>query len=150
LARGRDEIRLTYTSPAPGYISAAINYDPGWTATLNGARVQPLQANFNDLLVPVPAAGRGELVLRYQSVSGDVFFYSRYLLVILGVSGALALAWGTRLGAGAYSARGTTGLTNAGEARRPGSRRSALGALSARHSAAVRSAGATASGNDAE
>jgi hypothetical protein len=130
LARGRDEIRLTYTSPGPGYINAAINYAPAWTATVNGARVEPLQANFNGLLVPVPASGRGELVLRYQSPSDDVFFYSRYVLVILGLSTALAVAWSSRRGAGAT--------------------RSALAARPARHSATAPLVGATASANDAD
>jgi hypothetical protein len=130
LARGRDQIRLTYTSAGPGYINAAINYAPAWTATVNGARVQPLQANFNDLLVPVPASDRAELVLRYQSLSDDVFFYSRYLLVILGLGAALALAWSSRRPAEA--------------------RRFALPARPAHHSVAASLAGATASGTDAD
>jgi hypothetical protein len=150
LARGRDAIRLTYTSPAPGYINAAINYAPGWIATVSGARVQPLQANFNDLLVPVPAADRGELVLAYRSASDDIFFYSRYLLVILGLSGALGLAWGTRPGAEGDSARGRTGLAHAGKARRLGPRQSALAVLPAGRSAAGSSAGARADGPDAD
>jgi hypothetical protein len=130
LARGRDEIRLTYTSPGPGYINAAINYAPAWTATVNGSRVQPLRANFNDLLVPVPAAAGGQLVLRYRSLADDVFFYSRYLLVILGLSTALAVAWSSYRGAGAT--------------------RFALAARPPRHSATAPLVGATASVNDAE
>jgi hypothetical protein len=139
LARGRDEIRLTYSSSAPAYIAAAINYDPGWTATRNGARLPVFQANFNDLLVQVPAADRGELVLAYHSLADDFFFYSRYLEVVLGLGAAIALTWATRHGAQGNPARARVG--HAGEARRVEPTPSARAVLRSARSAAGPSVG---------
>jgi hypothetical protein len=91
MERLRDMVRLRYASATPAYLNVAINYDPAWTVTINGNPVRPLLANFNDLLVPVPA-GQGEIVLRYRSAASDFFFYSRYLLVAAGASLAIGLA----------------------------------------------------------
>ena len=93
MARQRDVVRLSYTSTTPAYLNVAMNYDPGWTVTVGGKQVQPLLGNFNDLLVPVPA-GQGDIILSYRSLSSDFFFYSRYLLVVAGVSLAIGLAVG--------------------------------------------------------
>jgi hypothetical protein len=95
LWRGRDVIRLGYTSMAPAYLNAAINHDPHWTATVNGAPVQVLDANFNGLLVPLPP-GEGEIVLRYTSPAADFFFYSRYALAAVGVVVVLFMVAGLR------------------------------------------------------
>jgi hypothetical protein len=92
--RGRDVVRLTYTSRSPVYLNAAINYDPSWNASVNGHAIQPILGNFNDLLVPLPAAPQGgTVVLTYRSVSSDFFFLSRYAMILLGVGVLLVLAW---------------------------------------------------------
>jgi hypothetical protein len=94
LDRSRDMVRLTYTSTAVALLNAAINYDPSWTARVDGHAVQPVRGNFNDLLVPLPPApAGGEVVLTYHSASSDFVFYSRYLFIVAGVAGMLALAW---------------------------------------------------------
>ena len=98
LARSRDHIRLNYTGSAPAYLNAAINSDPGWTVTVNGKPVQPVQSNFNDMLVPLPAGG-GEVDFSYHSLKQDLFFDSRYLFVLAGLMTMGLLTWGVLAGA---------------------------------------------------
>jgi hypothetical protein len=93
LDRSRDQARLTYTSSGPSYLNAAINYKPEWTATVNGQPVPVLDSELGALMVPLPPGG-GDIVLSYRSREMDFFFYSRYVLAVIGVAAAFAIIVG--------------------------------------------------------
>jgi hypothetical protein len=98
LARLRDRVRLTYEGNAPAYLNVAIDDDPNWHVTVNGQAVQPVRANFNGMLVPLPAGG-GEVEFSYHSATEDLFFYSRYLFLVAGLATIALLTWGVLTGA---------------------------------------------------
>ncbi len=58
-------IRLRVSRKVPGYLVAANAYDPGWKATLDGAEVPVLRANYAFQAVEIPP-GTWEVELRYR------------------------------------------------------------------------------------
>jgi hypothetical protein len=93
LSRAKDSIHLTYASSTPTYLNAAINHAPGWTAAVNGQRVQILDTEYGGLLIPLPPGG-GDIQLEYRPPEMDFFFYSRYVLAVLGVAAVVAIVSG--------------------------------------------------------
>jgi hypothetical protein len=117
LARLRDRVRLTYAGSAPAYLNAAIDDDPNWHVTVNGQAVRPVRANFNGMLVPLPAGG-GEVEFSYHSPTEDLFFYSRYLFLVAGLATMALLTWGVLIGAPWIVPSETCDGTPQGEIRR--------------------------------
>ncbi len=60
----RNSATVVVDAPRPGLLYAAESYFPGWTATVNGAPVDILPANYAFRAVAVPA-GRSQVVFRY-------------------------------------------------------------------------------------
>jgi uncharacterized membrane protein YfhO len=63
-----DRIELRVNAAAAALLTAAEGYDPGWTASLDGAPAPVFPANVAFLAVPVPA-GEHRLVLAYRPAS---------------------------------------------------------------------------------
>lgn len=92
-----DEILLHSNSGEPGFVHVLEAYDPGWTATLDGAGVPVLPANGFEIAVPVPA-GRHTVRLRYATpgweMGASLSLLSLVALVVLiGSSGVPARAF---------------------------------------------------------
>jgi len=64
-------IRMRVSRTVPGYLVAANAYDPGWKATLSGADVPLMRANYAFQAVEIPP-GTWELELRYWPDSLDL------------------------------------------------------------------------------
>ena len=84
VAWGRNAVRLSYTADKPVLLNAAITCTPDWRASVNGTAVPVICANFDGLLVPLPA-GAGTLELSYRDRASDFVFATRYLLLVLGL-----------------------------------------------------------------
>ena len=91
LDEGRDSFTLTYTADRPVILNAAVNFEPAWQARVNGVSVPVVKGNFNGLALSLPA-GSGTVSLEYHSPQSDFFFYSRYVLTIVGVIAAVWMA----------------------------------------------------------
>ena len=66
-----DRVRLEVELSSPGYAVLVDSYDPGWRATVDGARADVLRANVAFRAVPVPA-GRHVVELRYRPPSVSI------------------------------------------------------------------------------
>ena len=85
--RGGDYIEASYRAPEPQVFSIAVNFDKRWRVVLGEQELAPMPANFGGMAVPIPA-GEGTLRFEYGSTRSDLFFLSRYLLLLLGIGGA--------------------------------------------------------------
>jgi len=61
-----DEIRVEGIAPQPGFIRVLESYDPGWSATLDGAPAPVMPANGFTMAIAV-TEGRHGVALRYQT-----------------------------------------------------------------------------------
>ncbi|UCE84840.1 MAG: YfhO family protein [Deltaproteobacteria bacterium] len=59
------DVRIDARAPEGGYLVFSESYASGWTATLDGAAVRPLRADYNLLAVPL-WPGRHDVRLRYR------------------------------------------------------------------------------------
>lgn len=63
-----DEVRLSASSPRPGFLLLLDTYFPGWKATVNGQPIAILRADYNFRAVRLPA-GRSEVRFFYAPAS---------------------------------------------------------------------------------
>lgn len=66
LERSPNRIGLEVESTGPALLVLSENWFPGWKATVNGAEVEVLRADYNLRAVPI-GAGSQEVIFRYQS-----------------------------------------------------------------------------------
>jgi hypothetical protein len=64
---GPDRLVLRVTTEAPGLLVVADTWMPGWTAVDNGRPAPILRGNHAQRVIPLPAPGRHEIVLRYEA-----------------------------------------------------------------------------------
>jgi hypothetical protein len=83
-ARGTNGATITAEVTEPSWLVVPIAYDAGWSATIDGSRVEIVAANLAQLAVRLPA-GRSEVELRFRP---------RGLELGLGISAAAALGSG--------------------------------------------------------
>lgn len=62
-----DCIRVRVTTDAPGLLVVADTWFPGWTAQLDGRTVPILRGNHCQRVIPLPQAGRHEVIMRYHA-----------------------------------------------------------------------------------
>jgi hypothetical protein len=60
-----DSLQVELTAPAPGLLVIGEHFDPGWTASVDGAAAPVLEADLVAMGVPVPA-GPHRVLLRYS------------------------------------------------------------------------------------
>jgi Bacterial membrane protein YfhO len=58
-------VRLSVSTPAPGFLVVPVAYSAGWIAEVNGRRAPTLHANYVELATPIPA-GRSEVRLEFR------------------------------------------------------------------------------------
>lgn len=85
-SNGRRRLRARVAPPG-GLLVAARTFDPSWTATVDGRRVESLRADGFLTAVPVPA-GEHEIVFAYRS--GRMLAGLALTLLSLGAAAALA------------------------------------------------------------
>ena len=61
-----ENITIQVNSSAPGILSVAMPYYPGWEASLNGASVPILKAYTALMAIPIPA-GESQITVQYNS-----------------------------------------------------------------------------------
>lgn len=61
---GPDRLTIQVNAAAPGLLSMSEIWDPGWTATVNGAPVPVYRANYTFMAIPI-AAGNQHVELHY-------------------------------------------------------------------------------------
>ena len=61
-----DEIRVEASAPGSGFIRVLESFDPGWSATVDGAPVPVREANGFALEIPI-SAGRHTIALQYKT-----------------------------------------------------------------------------------
>ena len=80
------EVRLRVTRADPGWLVAIQNWYPGWTASVDGKRVDLERADYTFSAVAV-GAGTHDVVLRYRPVS------VRYGMIVTGEALVLMVIW---------------------------------------------------------
>jgi uncharacterized membrane protein YfhO len=85
-AYGDDRVRLSASMNADGLVVLLDAFDPGWSATVDGAPVPILRADHVFRAVPVPA-GRHEITFEYRpaSVRKGAAFSAAALALLLGL-----------------------------------------------------------------
>jgi hypothetical protein len=84
VARAPDRVRIEYRSGEPFYLNAAVTYDRGWRAVVDGQPVQVRRGNFDGLVSRMPA-GHHVAEFQYSSWSSRLFFYSRFVQLAVAV-----------------------------------------------------------------
>jgi len=69
-----DKIIADIDAEGPTFIFVNDNYAPGWTATLNGEKVDVLRANYTFRAVAIPAKGNYQLIMTYNPSSVKLGF----------------------------------------------------------------------------
>lgn len=87
--RGSGRLTITYRADEPQVMVVATNYEQNWKARVGGREHPLLPANFGGMATPV-AAGANTVELTYRSVGSELFFGSRYVLLLAAVAVA---AW---------------------------------------------------------
>ncbi len=91
LEREADRTRVAYRSAGPFYLNAAVTYDPGWRASVDGQPLTIHRANFDGLVVEVPS-GQHVVEFRYFSWSVGLFFLTRLLQLAVAVAATVGMA----------------------------------------------------------
>jgi hypothetical protein len=68
--QGVNSAVITIDSSKAGYLVVPEMWDPGWSATVNGAAVPVDRANYNQQAVPIPA-GKSTVLLSYRPTGFD-------------------------------------------------------------------------------
>jgi uncharacterized membrane protein len=79
-----DGAYLEYSSRKPTFLNASIQYTPDWKIRVDGTLVPVYKGNFNSLVAKVPAGNR-KVEISYESLKTDLFFYFRYLFLVVGL-----------------------------------------------------------------
>jgi hypothetical protein len=79
-----DEIDLKIVNASPGFVQLVESYDPGWTATVDGAPAPVLSANGFEMAIPV-RRGNSDVRLRYETPG-------RAIGILLSLLSAVSLA----------------------------------------------------------
>ena len=87
--RGPDRLTVAYRVDEPQVLVVAINYDQNWRARVEGRELPLLRANFGGMATPV-ASGAGTVELTYRSLRSELFFGSRYALLL---AAAAVVGW---------------------------------------------------------
>jgi uncharacterized membrane protein YfhO len=98
-----DRVRLEVELGKPGYAVLVDSYDPGWRATVDGARAEVLRANVAFRAVAVPA-GKHVVELRYRPRSISIGLGLMGAAVLLAAVGVLSSRRGTVAAPGAPGA----------------------------------------------
>lgn len=86
-----DRINFRYHAVAPGVINLNIAYSPYWKATVRGAPVTVISGNYGTIAIPVQS-GEGGVVLEYDDLLSRLYFWSRWLMAVIGILGMIVVA----------------------------------------------------------
>ena len=62
-----DRLKFTLKTKAPGLLVVADTWMPGWTATIDGQLARVERGNYAQQVVPLPVAGRHEIIMIYHA-----------------------------------------------------------------------------------
>lgn len=88
-------ISFRYRAAKPGVINLGVANSPHWVGSLNGAPITLVSGNYGTVSLQVPA-GEGQIVLRYEDLPSRLYFWSRWLMDLLAMTGIGFLIWGSR------------------------------------------------------
>jgi hypothetical protein len=79
-----NNISFSYNSNIDGYANLSLTANDGWKATINGFESTIIRSFYNYVTFKIPQ-GHGQVILEYSNNLDKYFFWSRYLLALLGI-----------------------------------------------------------------
>ena len=86
-----DRISFRYQAVAPGVVNLNIAYSPYWKVTVRDSPATVISGNYGTIAIPVQP-GEGVIALVYDDLLSWLYFWSRWLMAVIGILGMIVIA----------------------------------------------------------